>query len=54
MNTGRMILYAAAILATLAFEPSTGFVYELPVGDGKVVLWHWFEDSYAVSKAYHG
>lgn len=36
MNTGRMILYAAAILATLGLEPSTGFAYELPVGDGKV------------------
>ena len=23
------------------------------VRDGKVVLWNWFEDSYAVSKAYH-
>ncbi|WP_394240995.1 nuclear transport factor 2 family protein [Vibrio astriarenae] len=24
------------------------------VVDGKVKRWHWFEDSYAVSKAYHG
>ncbi|MEP2030385.1 MAG: nuclear transport factor 2 family protein [Paracoccaceae bacterium] len=24
------------------------------VRDGKVVLWNWFEDSYAVSKSYHG
>ena len=22
--------------------------------NGKVVLWHWFEDSFAVSQAYHG
>ncbi len=30
------------------------FVLRAKVRDGKVVLWHWFEDSYAVSKAYHG
>ncbi len=24
------------------------------VRDGQVVLWNWFEDSYAVSEAYHG
>jgi hypothetical protein len=22
--------------------------------DGKVVLWNWFEDTFAVSNAYHG
>ncbi|WP_299836074.1 nuclear transport factor 2 family protein [uncultured Tenacibaculum sp.] len=31
------------------------FTYALrvKVKDGKVILWNWFEDSYAVSKAYH-
>ncbi len=36
---------------------STGdfsFALRAKVKDGKVVLWHWFEDSYAVSQAYHG
>ena len=30
------------------------FALRAKVKDGKVVLWNWFEDSYAVSKAYHG
>lgn len=30
------------------------FALRAKVRDGKVVLWNWFEDSYAVSKAYHG
>ncbi len=30
------------------------FALRAKVRDGQVVLWHWFEDSYAVSKAYHG
>ena len=30
------------------------FALRAKVRDGKVVLWHWFEDSFAVSKAYHG
>ena len=30
------------------------FALRAKVRDGKVVLWHWFEDSYAVSQAYHG
>lgn len=29
------------------------FALRAKVRDGKVVLWHWFEDSYAVSQAYH-
>ena len=29
------------------------FALRAKVRDGQVVLWHWFEDSYAVSKAYH-
>ena len=36
---------------------STGaftFALRAKVRDGKVVLWNWFEDSYAVSQAYHG
>jgi hypothetical protein len=30
------------------------FALRAKVRDGQVVLWHWFEDSYAVSQAYHG
>ena len=30
------------------------FALRAKVRDGKVVLWHWFEDSFAVSQAYHG
>ncbi len=30
------------------------FAMRAKVRDGKVVLWNWFEDSYAVSQAYHG
>ena len=30
------------------------FALRAKVRDGKIVLWHWFEDSFAVSQAYHG
>ena len=30
------------------------FALRVKVRDGQVVLWNWFEDSYAVSKAFHG
>ena len=30
------------------------FALRARVRDGKVILWNWFEDSYAVSRAYHG
>ena len=30
------------------------FALRAKVRDGQVVLWHWFEDSCAVSQAYHG
>jgi len=30
------------------------FAMRAKVRDGKVVLWNWFEDSFAVSNAYHG
>lgn len=30
------------------------FALRAKVRDGQVVLWHWFEDTYAISKAYHG
>lgn len=30
------------------------FALRAKVRDGKVVLWNWLEDSYAVSRAYHG
>ncbi|MGB1010068.1 MAG: nuclear transport factor 2 family protein [Thiolinea sp.] len=29
------------------------FALRAKVKDGKIVLWNWFEDSYAVSQAYH-
>lgn len=30
------------------------FALRAKVQNGQVVLWHWFEDSFAVAKAYHG
>lgn len=30
------------------------FALRAKVRDGQVILWNWFEDSFAVSKAYHG
>ncbi|MEN0067612.1 MAG: nuclear transport factor 2 family protein [Myxococcota bacterium] len=30
------------------------FALRAKVRDGQVVLWHWFEDSFALSRAYHG
>ena len=30
------------------------FALRAKVKDGQVVLWNWFEDSFAVSKAFHG
>lgn len=30
------------------------FALRAKVRDGQVVLWNWFEDSFAVSQAYHG
>lgn len=30
------------------------FALRTKVREGKVVLWNWFEDSFAVSQAYHG
>lgn len=36
---------------------STGdfsFALRAKVRDGQLVLWHWFEDSFVVSQAYHG
>ena len=30
------------------------FALRAKVRDGQVVLWHWFEDSFAISQAYHG
>jgi len=30
------------------------FALRAKVADGQIVLWNWFEDSYAVSNAYHG
>ena len=29
------------------------FALRAKVRDGQIVLWHWFEDSFAVSQAYH-
>lgn len=43
-------------IATRTGQETGAFTFALraKVRDGKVVLWHWFEDSFAVSKAYHG
>jgi ketosteroid isomerase-like protein len=30
------------------------FALRAKVRNGQIVLWHWFEDSFAVSQAYHG
>ena len=30
------------------------FALRAKVSDGQVILWNWFEDSFAVSQAYHG
>lgn len=30
------------------------FALRAKVRDGQIVLWHWFEDSFALSEAYHG
>ena len=30
------------------------FALRIKVADGKIKLWNWFEDSFAVSQAYHG
>jgi ketosteroid isomerase-like protein len=30
------------------------FALRAKVRDGQVVLWHWFDDSFALSQAYHG
>lgn len=30
------------------------FALRAKVRDGQVVLWHWFEDSFALSQAFHG
>lgn len=30
------------------------FALRVKVEDGKVKLWNWFEDSFAISQAYHG
>lgn len=30
------------------------FALRAKVRDGQIVLWHWFEDTFAVSQAYHG
>ncbi len=34
--------------------PEFSFALRAKVKDGKVVYWNWFEDSFAVSKAFHG
>jgi len=41
---------------TKSNQKTQEFTYALrvKVKDGKVILWNWFEDSYEVSRAYHG
>lgn len=43
-------------LATKTNQKTTEFSFALrvKVKNGKIILWHWFEDSYEVSNAYHG
>ena len=43
-------------VATKTGQPTGEFTFALraKVRDGQVVLWNWFEDSFAVSQAYHG
>ena len=43
-------------LLTKTNQETAEFTYALrvKVKDGKVILWNWFEDSYEVSKAFHG
>jgi ketosteroid isomerase-like protein len=43
-------------ITTKSGKPTGEFTFALraKVRDGKVVLWHWFEDSFAISQAYHG
>lgn len=43
-------------LLTNSNQKTDEFTYALrvKVKDGKVILWNWFEDSYEVSRAYHG
>lgn len=42
-------------ITTHSGKPIGEFTFALraKVRDGQVVLWHWFEDSFAVSQAYH-
>ncbi|MEL6183974.1 MAG: nuclear transport factor 2 family protein [Myxococcota bacterium] len=43
-------------IATKSGKETGEFTFALraKVRNGKVVLWNWFEDSFAVSQAYHG
>ncbi|MEM6588905.1 MAG: nuclear transport factor 2 family protein [Pseudomonadota bacterium] len=45
-----------AATATNSGQSTGDFTFALraKVRDGQLVLWHWFEDSFAVSQAYHG
>ncbi|MEM8980639.1 MAG: nuclear transport factor 2 family protein [Pseudomonadota bacterium] len=45
-----------AATATKTGQSTGDFTFALraKVRDGQLVLWHWFEDSFAVSQAYHG
>lgn len=43
------------LMLTVSGAETDGFTFALraKVRDGQVVLWNWFEDSYAVSRAFH-
>lgn len=45
-----------ATTATKTGQDTGDFTFALraKVLDGKLILWNWFEDSFAVSQAYHG
>lgn len=47
---GRMKL---RLTASGAETDAFTFALRAKVRDGQVVLWNWFEDSYAVSQAFH-
>ncbi len=48
---GRM--KALALKSNVETEEFT-FALRVKVKEGKIILWNWLEDSYAVSKAFHG
>ena len=51
------VLYSLIALGFVLIFKASGifnFALRAKVRDGQVVLWHWHEDSFAISQAYHG